>query len=355
MKHSFRIAFISLGLLYSCNVQNVKQSASSTTSQSISPSVYDATPLSKYMKKIQAKKLKTLLYTIASPKMEGRNTGSEGQKKAGRYMINFYKNHQIPYPTKLGSYYQNIPAGALISKKGKSLGASENILAFIEGSQNPNEIVVISAHYDHIGIEEGKIFAGADDDGSGTVALMEIAKVLQLAKKEGNGPKRSVLILHVTGEEKGLLGSDYYSKNPVFDLKNTVADINIDMIGRIDPSHENSPNYIYVVGSDRLSSELHQINEEMNQKYTKMDLDYKYNDRNDPERIYFRSDHYNFAKHGIPSLFYFNGIHADYHKYTDTPEKINYKLLEKRAQLAFATVWELANRPNRIVADKNGE
>lgn len=157
------------------------------------------------------------------------------------------------------------------------------------------------------------------------------------------------------GEEHGLHGSRYYSQNPLFPLDKTVADINIDMIGRRDTLHTNTNNYVYVIGSDRLSSELHTINEEMNKKYTKMDLDYKYNDRNDPERIYYRSDHYNFAKHGIPAIFFFNGIHADYHMPTDTPDKIEYDALAKRAQLAFALAWELANRPEKIKVDRDGK
>ena len=127
------------------------------------------------------------------------------------------------------------------------------------------------------------------------------------------------------------------------------------MIGRRDDLHKDTNNYVYVVGSDRLSTDLHKINEEANKKYTKLDLDYKYNDVNDPERIYFRSDHYNFAKNGIPSIFYYNGGHEDYHMPGDTPDKIEYDALAKRAQLAFATAWELANRAERPVVDKNGK
>lgn len=163
------------------------------------------------------------------------------------------------------------------------------------------------------------------------------------------------MFLHVTGEEHGLHGSRYYSDNPLYPLENTVANINIDMIGRRDTLHPNTNNYIYVIGSDRLSSELHDINEAMNAKYANMELDYKYNDRNDPERIYYRSDHYNFAKKGIPAIFYFNGVHEDYHMPTDTPDKIEYDALAKRAQLAFAVAWELANREERIKVDRDGK
>ncbi|WP_242926073.1 M28 family peptidase [Pontibacter vulgaris] len=236
---------------------------------------------------------------------------------------------------------------------------TENVLGYIEGSDKKDEIVVVSAHYDHVGVDstqEGdKIFNGANDDGSGTVAVLELAQAFAQAKKDGKGPRRSMLFLTVTGEEKGLLGSEYYSENPIFPLANTVADVNIDMIGRMDFDYEknNDSNYIYVIGADKLSSELHKINEEANQKYTNLKLDYKYNDEKDPNRFYYRSDHYNFAKKGIPIIFYFNGVHADYHKASDSVDKIIFESAEKVARLAFHVAWELANRDNRIVVDSN--
>ena len=299
---------------------------------------------------IKADELKKNLMVIASDEMEGRQTGSEGQKKAGVYMIDYYKNLGVSYPKALGSYYQKVPKEALKSRRGE-LPDSENILAFIEGAEKPEEIIVISAHYDHVGTNNGVVYNGADDDGSGTVAVMEIAEAFQQAKKAGKGPKRSILFLHVTGEEHGLLGSKYYSENPVFDLKNTVANLNIDMIGRSDKENEGK-NYVYVIGSDMLSTELKKINVAANKATQNLELNYKYDDPNDPMRLYYRSDHYNFAKHGIPVAFFFDGIHEDYHQPTDDPEKIDYPLLQKRAQLVFATAWELANRKERIVVDK---
>ncbi len=239
-----------------------------------------------------------------------------------------------------------------IENAGKNI-KSENVIAYIKGSVAPDEYIIISAHLDHVGVdEEGNIYNGADDDGSGTVAVMEIAEAFQKAALDGNGPKRSVVFLHVTGEEKGLLGSEYYSENPVFPLAQTVADLNIDMVGRIDPAHTSNPNYIYLIGSDKLSTELHKISETMNDKYTHFDLDYTYNDENDPNRFYYRSDHYNFAKHNVPIIFYFNGTHQDYHQPGDTPDKIAYDLLARRAQLVFYTAWQLANQEKTIVADK---
>ena len=232
--------------------------------------------------------------------------------------------------------------------------SSENVAAVIKGSEKPNEYIVISAHLDHEGVKDGKIYNGADDDGSGTVAVLEIAEAFAKAKKEGNGPKRSIVFLNVTGEEKGLLGSRHYTDNdPIFPLANTVANLNIDMIGRTDPKREKrNRNYVYLIGSDKLSTELHNISEEMNTKYMNIDLDYTFNDENDPNRYYYRSDHYNFAKNNVPVIFYFNGTHDDYHQPGDTPDKIQYDLLENRTRLVFYTAWELANRDARIIVDK---
>ncbi len=233
---------------------------------------------------------------------------------------------------------------------------SENVLAFIKGSEKPDEIIVLSAHLDHEGIKDGEIYNGADDDGSGTVALLEIAEAFKLAQNAGHGPKRSILFLHVTGEEKGLLGSSYYTDvEPIFPLENTVANLNIDMIGRIDPKRIGDRNYIYLIGSDKLSSDLHTISEEANKKYANVTLDYTFNDENDPNRFYYRSDHYNFAKNNVPVIFYFNGTHDDYHRPSDTPDKIEYDLLENRTKLVFYTAWELANRADRIIVDKPTE
>lgn len=308
----------------------------------------------KFIKSISKESLKTNLNIIASDEMEGRDTGSKGQKKAGDYLISQYRKSGISFPTGASDFYQRIPSASLNSRRNENLPDSENIWAYIEGSEKPEEVLVISAHYDHIGIKNGEIHYGADDDGSGTVAVLEIAKAFQKAKVEGNGPKRSILFLHVTGEEHGLLGSKYYSENPLFPIANTITDVNIDMIGRRDDLHKDSNNYIYLIGSDYLSSDLYKICEDANKNFINTTIDYTFNDRNDPNRFYYRSDHYNFAKKGIPSVFLFNGVHADYHKPTDTPDKIEYDALAKRTQLAFAIAWELANRDNRPVVDKPG-
>jgi Zn-dependent M28 family amino/carboxypeptidase len=155
----------------------------------------------------------------------------------------------------------------------------------------------------------------------------------------------------VSGEEKGLLGSEYYTDNPVFPLENTVANLNIDMIGRIDENHSPDSNYVYLIGSDKLSTELHELSEEMNEKHVGLELDYTYNDENDPNRFYYRSDHYNFAKNQIPVIFYFTGVHEDYHQPTDTVEKIMFTKTEKIARLVFHSAWEIANREERLRVD----
>lgn len=244
---------------------------------------------------------------------------------------------------------------SLSAKNESESVTSENVVAFIKGSEKPNEYIVISSHLDHIGVTaDGQVNNGADDDGSGSVALLEIAQAFKQAADNGHGPKRSILFLHVTGEEKGLLGSRYYTDvDPIIPLKNTVVDLNIDMIGRVDPKRKSdNRNYVYLIGTDRLSTELHNISEEVNSKYTNVELDYTYNDENDPNRFYFRSDHWNFAKNDVPVIFYFNGTHDDYHRPSDTPDKIEYDLLENRTRLVFYTAWELANRKDRIVVDK---
>ncbi|MDC0189256.1 M28 family peptidase [Flavobacteriales bacterium] len=232
-----------------------------------------------------------------------------------------------------------------------------NVLGFVEGSDPDlkNEIIVITAHYDHIGIIDGKIHNGADDNATGTSALLEVAAAFQRAKAQGINFKRSILFFPNSAEEKGLLGSYYYVENPEFPIEKTIACLNVDMIGRMDEFHPNDSNYVYLIGSDKLSTELHNISEKSNKKYVNMDIDYTFNDPKDPNRFYYRSDHYNFAKKNIPSIFYFSGVHKDYHKHTDTMEKLVYEKVEKTARLIFYTAWELSNAHRRPKVDKVNE
>lgn len=312
--------------------------------------LYGQTDLSaKYSKSITSKELKELLYVYASDYFEGRDTGERGQKIAVDFLRNYYQKQNIEAAINTKNYFQEM----ILNIRGKNV-KTENVVAIIPGSENPEEYIVISAHLDHVGQKNGQIYNGADDDGSGNVAMLEIAEAFQIAVKENNRPKRSIIFLHVTGEEKGLLGSRYYTENPLYPLKETIANLNIDMIGRLDPKRvDKDPNYIYLIGSDKLSNELHEVSELVNRKYTNLILDYTFNAENDPNRFYYRSDHYNFAKNGIPVIFYFNGTHEDYHQPTDTADKINYDILQKRAKLIFHTAWELANMPNRIKLNAN--
>ena len=243
---------------------------------------------------------------------------------------------------------------SFVLKKKVRLLSGENVLGYIEGidEQLRHELVIVTSHYDHLGKRGDSVFFGADDNASGSATVLEIARAFVEAQKAGQGPRRSVLVMLVSGEEKGLLGSKYYVENPVFPLEHTVANVNVDMVGRVDEKHSGNPDYIYVIGADRLSSELHQINETANATYTRLELDYTYNEESDPNRYYYRSDHYNFAEKGIPAIFYFSGTHQDYHRPSDTPDKINLAKMEKIGQLVFHTVWELANREERIKVDK---
>jgi hypothetical protein len=285
---------------------------------------------------------------LVSPSALAKMFGEE----PARFFKNIEKNNKKEQP--LGGLYATTVELAVDYSSRKV--TSDNILGFFEGSEKSDEIIVVSSHYDHVGINGGEVYNGADDDGSGTVGLLEVVNAFANAAKDGIRPKRSILFLAVTGEEKGLLGSRYYTDNPVYPLDKTITNLNIDMIGRVDPEHESDPDYVYIIGSTMLSSTLHAVHEAVSSTYLPgLKMDYKYNDKDDPNRFYYRSDHYNFAKNNIPVIFYFNGTHADYHKATDTPDKINYELLAKRAQLVFATAWELANRGEKPVVDQSSD
>ncbi|TAE38271.1 MAG: M28 family peptidase [Runella slithyformis] len=255
-----------------------------------------------------------------------------------------------------GSVAGKLPENTVTIKAERSddIIETENVMGFLEGSDKKDEVIVISAHLDHIGISaNGEINNGADDDGSGTVSVMELAEAFAKAKTEGNGPRRSILFMTVTGEEKGLWGSEYYTSNPVIPLAQTVCDLNIDMIGRVDEAHKNDPKYVYIIGSDKLSSELHAISEDANTQHISYKLDYTFNNPSDPNRFYYRSDHYNFAKNKVPVIFYFTGVHEDYHRPGDDVDKIMFDKQSKIVQLVFYTAWELANREARIKVDSN--
>ncbi|MGY0392660.1 M28 family metallopeptidase [Bizionia sp. KMM 8389] len=324
---------------YSSKIENIKNNIQFT----------DSVAMTHYAHTITPQELETHLYSYASDEFEGRKTGEIGQKKAVQFLENFYKTEKIASPLNDSTYFQTVPATFLP----KNIKSSENVLAYIKGSEKPDEVLIISAHLDHLGIENGEIYNGADDNASGTTAIMEIAQAFKLAAQDGFRPKRSILFLHLTGEELGLYGSQYYIENPIFEHHNTIADLNIDMIGRIDEKHKDNPNYLYLIGSDRISKELHFISEKINSQFFNIELDYTFNEKSDPNRYYYRSDHYKFAQNDIPVIFYFNGTHEDYHKHTDTADKINYNLLAKRTQLIFITAWYLANKEDLLIHNKD--
>ncbi|MFL9482174.1 M28 family peptidase [Chitinophagaceae bacterium LWZ2-11] len=249
-----------------------------------------------------------------------------------------------------GSYTTDFKMSAV--KKTNDLESS-NVMGLMEGTDKKDEYVILTGHYDHLGKKGNVIYYGADDDGSGTTSVIQMAEAFAEAKKKGKGPRRSILFMTVSGEEKGLWGSEYYAAHPVYPLDKTSVDLNTDMVGRIDPLYKgDSTNYVYVIGDDKLSSDLTPITDSINNAAgKKLELDRRYNDLSDPNQFYYRSDHFNFAKNGVPIIFYFDGVHADYHQPTDTVDKINFDLMEKRVRFIFTTAWVMANRDNMLKRD----
>jgi Peptidase family M28/PA domain len=241
---------------------------------------------------------------------------------------------------------------------------TQNVAAIWEGSDAvlKNEYVAIGAHYDHVGTNpnargDDKIFNGADDDGSGTVAVLSIAEALAKSSKR---PKRSILFVWHCGEEKGLWGSEYFNKFPTVDIKKVVTQLNIDMIGRSRKTDDTNPknkdlsgeNAVYVIGSEMMSSTLGAITKGTNDAYLKLGYDYRYDDPKDTNRFFFRSDHFNYAVNGIPIVFWFDGVHEDYHQPGDEPQKIDYAKMEKIARTIFLTLWEVSELKTRPAIDK---
>lgn len=253
--------------------------------------------------------------------------------------------------TKLKSIARGIyPATLSFNEQKTTLNLqSSDVIGVLPGTDKKDEYVFVTGHYDHLGKQGNVIYYGADDDGSGTTSVLQIANAFVQAKKNGNGPRRTMVFMTVSGEEKGLWGSEYYTDHPIFPLAKTDVDLNIDMVGRIDPDYKgDSLNYVYTIGEDKLSSDLLPVSDSINKKYSNLELDRRFNDPKDPNRFYYRSDHYNFAKNGVPVIFYFNGVHADYHQPTDTVDKINFDLMAKRDKLVFYTAWAMANRNDML-------
>ena len=254
---------------------------------------------------------------------------------------------------KINGFEKKYKTSFSFDKYRNTINAS-NVVGIIEGTDKKDEYIFLTGHYDHLGMRNGKIYYGADDDGSGTVAVINMAEAFMKAAKEGYRPRRTIVFMTVSGEEKGLWGSEYYSDHPFYPLDKTSVNLNTDMVGRIDTERKtaDSLNYVYVIGHDKLSSELPIINEGVNNKYTQLVLDYKFDDPADPNRIYFRSDHYNFARKGVPILFFYDGmLKSDYHQPGDTVDKIYWDLYEKRVKMIFHTAWEMANRDSMLKRD----
>ena len=320
-----------------------------------------------YANSITSNDLENLLSVYSSDDFEGRETGQKGDKLAANFLREFYINNQIEPALNTVDYFQpyqlNLP-GKMYTRnytfpknlrtydryaEGNNIVDTQNVAAIIKGSKYPESYIIITGHLDHVGKDGDIVYNGADDNGSGTVSILEIAQAFQIAVNDGKRPKRSIVFLHVSGEEEGLLGSEYYVNNPLYPIKETFANLNLDMIGRTDPTRGyNDEDYIYSIGSDRISKELKKVSEMVNKQTINLKLDYRFDVPNDPNDFYERSDHYNFAKKNIPVIFFFSGTHEDYHGPNDTFDKIRFDLLTKRARLIFHTAWELANMDKEL-------
>jgi len=237
---------------------------------------------------------------------------------------------------------------------------TQNVIGIVDGTDKKSEFIAIGAHYDHVGMSSStqgdNIFNGADDDGSGTVSILEIAHAFQTGPK----PKRSIVFVWHCGEEKGLWGSRYFTEKPTVPIESIVTQLNIDMIGRSKLPGDTKPanrlltatDEVYVVGSRKLSEELGALSDSVNKDLLKLKFNYHYDEPNDPENIYGRSDHYNYARKGIPIIFYFDGVHEDYHRPGDEWQKIDYVKMQNVARTVYATAWTLSERKDRVKVDK---
>ncbi len=315
-----------------------------------------------YAESITPNDLEELLSVYSSDDFEGRLTGERGDKLAANFLRDFYITNQIEPALNTIDYFQpyklNLPGNMYTRQytfpeklraydryaEGDKIVETQNVASIIKGSVYPDSYVIITGHLDHVGFDGDIVYNGADDNGSGTVSILEIAQAFKKAVNDGKRPKRSIIFLHVSGEEEGLLGSEYYVNNPLYPVESTFANLNLDMIGRTDPKRGYlNENYIYSIGSDRISKDLKMISEKVNKQTENLKLDYRFDIPNDPNDFYERSDHYNFAKKNIPVIFFFSGIHEDYHGPNDTYDKIRFDLLSKRARLIFHTAWVLSN------------
>ncbi len=282
-------------------------------------------------------------YNVISPELAAKMLGTESVAEYREKLINNITDFQSE---ELGYSLTQIPYSS------SSTIESKNVLAFYEGAdpELKEEVIVMTSHYDHVGIGEpdstgDRIYNGADDDGSGTIGLLNIAKAFAAAGKNGVKPKRSILFLNVSAEEKGLLGSRYYSDHPALPMEKTIANINTDMIGRIDSLHESkdTEEYTYIIGAEIISSQLDSLVKAANQQSGQVALNKRYNDLNDPNQFYRRSDHWHFGRKGVPFVFFFTGVHEDYHRPSDEVHKIRFEKMAKIVRTMYASAVILAN------------
>lgn len=303
---------------------------------------------------LRSKGYKTFVVLMESEKYKGLNinqriSGERGEylrfeNEAGNEFGIFYMD-ESRWDEIIGSNssFEDTNASFEVTRR-EELVQTENVLACIGGEGLENEWLVISAHYDHLGIKDGEIMYGADDNATGVAAMLEIAQALKEASKAGFKPRRSVLFVAFTGEEQGLLGSEFFANSEVFDQLDIRHNLNIDMLGRMSPEYEGYEDYIYLIGSNLLSTQLHELSEAANSAYSNLTLDYTFNDINHPLKVYQRSDQWSFVRQGVSSIFYFGGVHDDYHRQTDTADKINYNVLKNRSSLIFHTALTLLNQ-----------
>jgi Zn-dependent M28 family amino/carboxypeptidase len=296
---------------------------------------------------VTIRSLRKNLTIIASDDMQGRETGTKGIEKAAKYIENEFSKIGLT-PIRPNKNYRQWYKISGIFKD------AFNIIGCIEGKNKNDEYILISAHYDHLGIEEGQIYNGADDNGSGTAALLSIAEAIMKKKKEGFEINRNIVFIAFSGEEKGLLGSRYFTNNPIIPFEKISCNINIDMIGRVDPDRisADSLNYVHVVGQSKISSDITPILNELNSKTQNLVLDSKYDVKDEPNRLFYRSDHYNFAKNGVPVIFFFDGmLGGDYHDFTDDVDKINWGLYQKRVNFILDLTLKITNKKEMLRRD----
>lgn len=338
---------------------------------------------------VSASLLKKHVYLLASDSLQGRETGTAGQLQAAFYCTRTFRQHHLStvfridstrfsyrqtfaftatdvanFGTVRGGYsaapslgpamqrygsapstYKRYELAALPStaKDSSKVLFGDNIAGLLVGTDLKQEVVVLSAHYDHLGRSGKQVYPGADDNASGTATVLSLAAVFDSLAQQGIRPRRSILFVLFSGEEAGLLGSQYFVTNSPIPLNQFACDLNVDMVGRVDDEHRRKPDYCYLIRGNQ-GSELQTTAETVNEQSVNLALNTGgYDTKNDPNQYFYRSDQYNFARFGVPALFFTDGQHPDYHQPTDTADKIVYDVLQKRATLVFQTAWRIAN------------